>query len=188
MAAKPIKIVFELDEEDVDYFRKQFQKAQRNAAKLDPEKVLADGQALIDRIRKAKRVPHFVQEAIKPLDDLIHLLKDDDYEVPANVRKEIVTTLAYFSDPNDLIPDSIPGLGFLDDAIMTRILEQQFEAELWGYRKFCSFRDKAEQRPWTDTARKRLPERLAQEREKIRQQIEERREKRKGRGLFGLDW
>jgi len=188
MAAKPIKIVFELDHDDIEYFRKLFQKAQRNASKLDPAKVLADGKKLVKKIRASKRVPPFVLQAIEPLDALVHLLEDTDYDVPEGVRREILATLAYFSDPQDLIPDSIPGLGYLDDAIMTRILEQQFEAELWGYKKFCNFRDRAEQRPWTSTARSRLPERLAQEARKIREQITERRSKRKGRGLFGLDW
>jgi uncharacterized membrane protein YkvA (DUF1232 family) len=187
MAAKSIKIVFQLHEEDVEHFRKLFKRAQRNVTKLDPDHVIREGKALVKKIRSSKRVPPFVLEAIEPLDQLIRLLEDEDYDVPASTRKEILTTLAYFSDPDDLIPDSIPGLGYLDDAIMTRILEQQFEAELWGYRKFCTFRDRAEQRPWTSTARKRLPERLAGERAKIREQIEERR-KRKGRGLFGLDW
>jgi uncharacterized membrane protein YkvA (DUF1232 family) len=188
MADKPIKIVFELDADDVEYFKKLFQKAKRNAAKLDPQKVLTDGKKLVKKIRASKRVPHFVLQAIEPLDELVQLLEDKDYDVPADVRKEILAALAYFSDPQDLIPDSIPGLGYLDDAIMTRVLEQQFEAELWGYKKFCTFRDRAEQRPWTSTARARLPERLAHERHKIRDQITERRAKRKGRGFFGLDW
>lgn len=188
MADKPIKIVFELDKNDVAYFKKLFVKAQRSASKLDPDEVLAEGKALVKTIRGSKRVPPFVLAAIAPLDDLIHLLEDKDYEVPGPIRQEVLATLAYFADPEDLIPDSIPGLGYLDDAIMTRILEQQFEAELWGFRKFCNFRDRAEQRPWTSTARTRLPERLAQERAKIREQITERRTKRKGRGLFGLDW
>jgi len=188
MAAKPIKIVFELDEHDVEYFRKLFQKAQRSASKLDPDQVLAEGKALVKTIRRSKRVPPFVLQAIEPLDDLIQLLEDKDYDVPTSTRKEILATLAYFADPNDLIPDSIPGLGYLDDAIMTRILEEQFEAELWGYRKFRTFRDRAEQRPWTSTARSRLPDRMDQERRKIREQITERRTRRKGRGFFGLDW
>ncbi len=186
--AKSFKIVFELDEEDVDYFRSLFRKARKNAAKLDPEAILRDGKELVKKIRTAKKVPHFVLQEIESLDDLIQLLEDADYGVPSGTRKEILAALAYFSDPQDLIPDSIPALGYLDDAIMTRFLEEQFEAELWGYRKFRTFRERAEQRPWTQTARERLPRRMAEERKKIREQITERRTKRKGRGFLGLDW
>ena len=188
MAAKPIKIVFELDKHDIEYFKKLFEKAKRNVSKLDPDAVLSEGKALVKKIRRSKRVPPFVLQAIEPLDALISMLEDKDYEVPKPIYKEILATLAYFSDPDDLIPDSIPGLGYLDDAIMTRIMEEQFEAELWGYRKFVSFRERSEQRPWASPARSRLSERLAQECGKIREQITERRSKHKGRGRFGLDW
>ena len=187
MAAKSMKLVFELDKDDVEYFRGLFKKAQRNAAKLDPKKVIRDGKTLVKKICASKRVPPFVLQAIEPLDDLIQLLEDKDYAVPDATRKEVLATLAYFSDPDDLIPDSIPGLGYLDDAIMPRLLEEEFEAELWGYRKFRTFRERAEQRPWTSTAKERLPKRLAQERQKIRAQGDERR-KKKGKGFLGLGW
>ncbi len=184
MATKSLKIVFELDAEDLDHFRGLFRKARRNAAKLDEKKVIRDGQDLVKKIQKSKKTPHFVRKAVEPLDDLTQLLKDDDYAVPAGTRREILATLAYFSDPQDLIPDSIPGLGYLDDAIMTRLLEEEFEAELWGYRKFRTFRERAEQRPWASPARQRLPKRLVEERKKIRDQITERRSKKK-RGFLG---
>jgi uncharacterized membrane protein YkvA (DUF1232 family) len=186
--AKPIKIVFELDQDDVEHFRSLFRKARKNVAKLDPEAIVREGKALVKKIRSSKKVPHFVLQAIEPLDDLIHLLEDADYGVPSGTKKEILATLAYFSDPHDLIPDSIPGLGYLDDAIMTRFLEEEFEIELWGYRKFRTFRERAEHRPWTKAARERLPKRLDEECRKIRDQINERRARRKGKGLLGLDW
>lgn len=185
MANKSLKIVFELDAEDLDHFRGLFKKARRNASKLDPKKVIRDGQKLVKEIQGSKKTPSFVRKAVEPLDDLVQLLQDEDYAVPKDSRQEILATLAYFSDPQDLIPDSIPGLGYLDDAIMTRLLEEEFEAELWGYRKFRTFRERAEQRPWTQTARDRLPKRLEEERNKIRTQIVERRRKRKGRGFLG---
>lgn len=188
MANKSLKIVFELAPEDLEHFRSLFRKARRNASKLDPDQVIKDGKTLVKKIQRSKKVPTFVREAVAPLDDLTQLLEDKDYAVPAGTRKEILATLAYFSDPNDLIPDSIPGLGYLDDAIMTRLLEEEFEAELWGYRKFRAFRERAEQRPWTSVARQRLPKRMEDERNKIRDQITERRNKRKSKGFLGLDW
>jgi len=187
MAARSFKIVFELDEEDARHFRSLFRKARSNASKLDPDQVIAEARALVKRVRGSKKVPPFVLAAIEPLEDLIQALEDGDWAPPASVRKEIIAALAYFADPADLIPDSIPALGFLDDAIMTRFLEEQFEAEIWGYRKFRAFRDRAEQRPWTNVARDRMPRRLQEERKKIRDQVTERRQKKK-KGLLGLDW
>jgi uncharacterized membrane protein YkvA (DUF1232 family) len=187
MAGKSFKIVFELDEEDAKHFRSLFRKAKTNASKRDPDEVVAEARALVKRVRDSKKVPPFVIHAIEPLEDLIHAMEDEDWKMPASVRKDLIAALAYFADPEDLIPDSIPALGFLDDAIMTRFLEEQFEAEIWGYRKFRTFRERAEHRPWTSVAKDRLPKRLDEERKKIRDQVNERRQKKK-KGLFGIDW
>jgi uncharacterized membrane protein YkvA (DUF1232 family) len=77
-----------------------------------------------------------------------------------------------------LIPDQVPGLGFLDDAIMIKIAEDEFRHELWGYRKFASFRSGAEVRPWTTVAKQRLPQRLVEQRRKIRADVESRKRAR----------
>ena len=70
---------------------------------------------------------------------------------------------------------------------MIKFLDDEFQHELWAYRKFSKFRDGAEQRPWTKVARERLPRRLKEKREEIRDEIALRREKaqaREGKGLF----
>ena len=76
-----------------------------------------------------------------------------------------------------MIPDDIPMVGFLDDAIMIRLVEDELKHELWGYRKFCKFRDGAEQRPWSSIAKGRLPGRLKERRDQIRAEIREREER-----------
>jgi uncharacterized membrane protein YkvA (DUF1232 family) len=70
-----------------------------------------------------------------------------------------------------VIPDHVPALGFLDDAIMIKILEDEFKHELWAYRKFRTFRTGAEQRPWTNIAQRRLPKRLEDYRRQLRAKV-----------------
>ena len=48
--------------------------------------------------------------------------------------------IAYFAEPDDIIPDRVPVLGFLDDAIMIELVVQELEHELEGYEDFCLFR------------------------------------------------
>jgi len=172
------KISFSLDDGDIAYFRKLFRNARKQVEEQDVGQVLSAVQALIDRVRAAKKTPSFVQESVSVLEDLKQMLEDADYELPKAPRTEVLAALSYFANPEDLIPDQVPGLGFLDDAIMIKMLENEFKHELWGYRQFRKFRQGAEQRPWTTVARQRLPQRLADQRRKLRAEVDRRKKER----------
>jgi uncharacterized membrane protein YkvA (DUF1232 family) len=186
--ATNFKISFSLDEEDIAYFRRIFRRVRQQVADVDESAVVTAVEDLISRVRTTKKTPGFVREATVVLEDLIAMLRDADYDLPRRPRIEVLAALSYFANPEDLIPDQIPGLGFLDDAIMIKILENEFKHELWGYRKFKRFRTGAEQRPWTTVARQRLPQRLVEQRKKIREEIELRRSNEKEKGGFSLSW
>jgi len=171
------KVSFTLDEEDAEYFRGLYRKAKKNAKLADPEKILREARETVHGVRSSKKTPKFVLEAIDVLADLTDLVVDDDYAAPQRVKDEVLAGVAYFSNPDDLIPDDIPGLGFLDDAIMVKFIEEEFQHELWGYRKFKKARDVSEQRPWADPGKERLKKRLENDRKKIRAQIAEREAK-----------
>jgi hypothetical protein len=47
----------------------------------------------------------------------------------------------YFAEPVDLIPDQVPGVGFLDDAIMVELVVQEIRPELDAYADFCRYRE-----------------------------------------------
>ena len=111
-------------------------------------------------------------EAIASIEDLTQIIEDEDYRAPKAVVGQVVAALAYFANPEDLIPDDIPVLGFLDDAIMIKFVEAEFRHELHTYRKFRKFFRGAEQRPWTQVATKRLPGRLDAMRSKLRAEVE----------------
>lgn len=185
MAERRMKVSFTLDEKDISYFRSRFQKAKRVARSHDDDEVKAQARSLVETVRSKKGVPHFVIESVSAIEDLIAVVEDEDYRVPKAVANKVVAALAYFADPDDLIPDEIPVLGFLDDAIMIKIVELEFKHELAAYRKFRRFRRGAEQRPWTSVARERLPERLEAERKKLRDEID-RKQKADEKKLPGI--
>ena len=124
--AQKFKISFSLEDSDVAYFRKLFREARKAAAEQDPGEIIQSVEELIGRVRETKKIPSFVSEAVVVLEDLVKMIQDADYELPKAPKAEVLGALAYFANPEDLIPDQIPGLGFLDDAIMIKILEEEF--------------------------------------------------------------
>ena len=84
------------------------------------------------------RIP-FVGETILDIQDLIAML--DDYylgrytKVPAVVIAGTAAIVAYLVSPIDLIPDKVPILGVIDDALVIKIvLELCIDKELDRYR------------------------------------------------------
>jgi len=172
MSATSFKVTFKLDADDVKYFRTLFRKAKKAAADQSEEEILSAAHALIKSVRHKKKTPGFVLDAIETLQDLTEIINDKDYAAPKKVRSEVLAALAYFANAEDLIPDDIPVLGFLDDALMIKFVEDEFKHELHAFRKFRKFVRGAEQRPWTKVASDRLPARLDAMRAKLRAEVE----------------
>jgi uncharacterized membrane protein YkvA (DUF1232 family) len=149
MSTKKFKVTFDLDEKDAAYFRDLYKQAKANAAKLDPETILKDARKLVETVRESAHAPQFVLDAIQTLEDMTQIILDEEYKAPQAVKNQVLAGLAYFANPEDLIPDHVPALGFLDDAIMVKFVEEEFKHELWGYRKFRGLGAPEEQRPWT---------------------------------------
>ncbi|MFT4655682.1 MAG: uncharacterized membrane protein YkvA (DUF1232 family) [Kangiellaceae bacterium] len=140
-----IQISLELSDTDLTHFRALMQTAIENAKKLPPEEVIAKAHGLCNEMESAN-VPDFVKTRLHSLKTLIKALQDDEWQIPEEEKTEILTSLAYFSEPQDLVPDNIPGLGYLDDAIMIELVIQDLSLDLEAYESFCSFRHAEENR------------------------------------------
>ncbi len=138
----PFRVTFDLDDKDLRYFRANLKQAQAAAAKLSEEEVIDSAEKLVAEIRKAK-VPMFVAVRVAKLNALIDMVKDEDWNLAGRERKNVITALAYFADPQDMIPDNIPVLGFIDDAIMIELLTSELRPEIDAYNDFCRYRKEA---------------------------------------------
>lgn len=134
-----LRVSFDLDDDDLKHFRLIMREARKAAARLAPEDIVAGAEAVLARLGDAD-VPQFVNERLDKLNIMIQMLKDHEWRLPGAESNRVLNALAYFSEPEDLIPDSIPGVGFLDDAIMIELVVRELKHEIEAYRDFCDFR------------------------------------------------
>jgi uncharacterized membrane protein YkvA (DUF1232 family) len=74
------------------------------------------------------------------------MVRDEEWKLTEEERNSIISALFYFVDPDDVIPDHIPGIGYLDDAIYAEIVIQELRSEIKLYQEFCQFRISEENR------------------------------------------
>jgi uncharacterized membrane protein YkvA (DUF1232 family) len=159
-----VKIVLELGEEDLKYYRGVMDSIWKNAQKRS-EKELIDGARRL--LKQATKVgaPDYVQVRLAELEMLCAMLDDQEWPLEDEDRNRIRAALGYFAIAKDMIPDKIPGLGFLDDALMAELVTRELKPELDGYRAFCEYRDnesklrgntKVSRLDWLDAKRRQI--------------------------------
>ncbi|WP_414829230.1 YkvA family protein [Alteromonas sp. H39] len=178
-----ISISFELSDSDLDHFREVIKAAAQNASKYTEDEILTKAAATCKEMENAD-LPSFVSERVESLEMLMAAVKDEEWQMPAEERQDILTSLAYFVDPEDMVPDHIPGLGYLDDAIMIELVIQDMSLDLSAYREFCSFRSTEEKRRGEE-ARVDRESWLAGTRSQIRSSMRKKRQSGTRRRVFG---
>ena len=91
-------------------------------------------------------LPDFIGDRLAKLEVIISMVGDDEWQLSDEDRSRVLGALVYFCDPEDLIPDHIPGLGFLDDAIYSEIVLDELQTEIRYYLEFCEYRETEEAR------------------------------------------
>jgi len=171
-----LRVSFELDESDLRHFQLIMREARKTTARAPPEDIVAAAEDLLGTI--GNELPRFIVERLDKLRLMIAMLTDIDWRLPHKDANRVLNALAYFTEPDDLIPDHIPGLGFLDDAIMIELVVRELRHEIEAYQDFCEYRDRqaakgdgASREGWLDARRKELQARM-------------RRRRRRGSHLF----
>ncbi len=107
----------------------------RETAPRDVEILLADaGDA---RERAAAVSPRMGQQMELALSLLSDHIAGECPQIPFYTVSLLAEAVFYVLDPNDVIPDWIPGIGKLDDAL---VLELAFEHGAAGISRYCAFK------------------------------------------------
>jgi uncharacterized membrane protein YkvA (DUF1232 family) len=141
-----LRITLDFSEKDLERFRDMARKAMKTSREQSEEQIVLGARTLIKEASERGKSSEFVRGRLDMLRLLIDMLEDEGWGMKDVGRKRVLTALAYFNDPHDLIPDNIPGLGFLDDAIMIELMTRELKPEIEAYEDFVKFRDAEAQR------------------------------------------
>lgn len=175
-----IRVDIDLGPEDIAYFRERLTKARKTRALKDDDRVILGAEAMASMALEANP-PLYIRQRIETLQTIVAMLKDRDWLLGDDDRKHVLDMLAYFADPKDIVPDDIPVLGLLDDAIMIDLAAYELAPELEAYSDFLEnmedLKEGAEDAEPIDAARSMLQKRMRRRR---------RRRSRAGRGEADL--
>lgn len=171
----PLKIALELSEDDLAYYGRVLDSVWKKNSKRPEKEVLDGARANLKRAQKSK-APEYVRTRLTDIGTLIDLLADSEWPIETAARRRILAAVGYFALGKDMISDKIPGIGYLDDAIMAELVLRELKPDLDGYRDFCAYRDSEETRrgekvsreEWLAVKRKQIFERIRRRREQMR--------------------
>lgn len=189
----PLRISFNLGDEDLRHFEAVAQQTQASARQQSAEAIVAAAREVLESAERAQ-LAEFVRARFARLRSILEMALDADWPLGAEDSQRTLNALACFSSAQP--PSAAAAVGFLDHAIMIELVSRDLEHDLDAYRDFCVSRESQLQRrrPGADQDAQR-EQWLQQRREVLQQRMHARRKRaldeagssvRKLFSLFGL--
>jgi uncharacterized membrane protein YkvA (DUF1232 family) len=140
-----MKISFELTDRDLRFFREALKQSRAAVKDAEDIEIIDAIRDVLDEIRKADPLPDFVGKRIPELESLLRMLTDEEWQLPEVDRERLLAAFVYFADPEDILPDDIPVIGYLDDVIIIELVARELFHVREAYDDFCRFREDFEE-------------------------------------------
>ena len=169
-----MQISFELSDSDLNFFRKALQQSRRAVRDADEAEIIDAVRVVLDEIRQNEPLPDFVSKRIPELESLISMLVDEEWHLPEADRERLLATFIYFADPEDILPDHIPVIGYLDDVIIIELVVRELHHVRIAYKDFCQFRDDYDDDKGKDIDPAIRRDRIDRQRQQLHQRMQRR--------------
>lgn len=179
-----MKLSFELSDRDLRFFRKALKNSREAVRDADESEIIDAIRQVLDDIRQNEPLPDFVATRIPELEALIQMLTDDEWQLPSADRERLLATFVYFGDPEDILPDDIPVIGYLDDVIMIELVSIELKHVREAYSNFCDFRDDYDKQYGKNIDAAIRRDRLDKRRQKLHQRMRRRTSREKKNSLW----
>jgi uncharacterized membrane protein YkvA (DUF1232 family) len=146
-----LAITIELSDDDLKHFADAMQSAQQESQSLTPTEITGAASKLLQD-GKDNKLPAFIADRLSKIESMISMVNDAGFAMEEEDRKRVLSCLTYFANPKDIIPDSVPVLGFLDDAIMIELVVRELQHEVEAYDDFVAYREEEARRRGVDPA------------------------------------
>jgi len=120
-----ISKLFELTEED----KTQYQKLIDNVDLNSSDEVIKTLNAKLDKLISSGKLNDIEVDLIKNVSVLVSIYQTYP-DLTDSIRRRILFAISYFCDVNDDIPDIVPEIGYLDDAVVARWVIESISKDL----------------------------------------------------------
>ena len=179
-----MRLTFELSERDLTYFRTALRASRKAVKDAEESEIIEAIRDVLDDIRRNEPLPDFVANRIPQLESLIQMLTDNEWRLPDEDREQLLATFVYFGDPEDILPDDIPVIGYLDDVIIIELVARELEHVRQAYDDFCEFRDKFDREHGKDIDPAIRRDRLDRRRQQLHQRMKRRAARSRKSGIW----
>ncbi|MBL4660198.1 MAG: DUF1232 domain-containing protein [Alcanivoracaceae bacterium] len=130
-----VTITVDIDEQVKEHFNKFIENHGINVDKAD----IVETKKKIAEIRSGNSDGYIIDQ-INSLEAMLSMVEDNVWKINKSNLEKINATIKYFVDDDDIIPDHIPGIGYLDDCIIIDSTMDEIYDELMEFKDFCRTR------------------------------------------------
>ncbi|MDH5622551.1 MAG: YkvA family protein, partial [Gammaproteobacteria bacterium] len=169
---------------DLNFFRKALKQSREAVRDAEESEIIDAVKDVLNEIRQNEPLPDFVAKRIPQLESFISMLTDDEWQLPEADRERLLGTFVYFADPEDILADDVPVIGYLDDVIIIELVVRELHHVRIAYDDFCQYRDEFDRKQGRNLDPVIRRDRIDRRRQQLHQRMQRRSAQQKKSKLW----